>query len=64
VTYIAAVSIPVALLTGHWIAHADALVGKVVGITDGDTIKVLLDRHEVEVRVSGIDAPEKMQPFG
>jgi endonuclease YncB( thermonuclease family) len=64
VTYIVTVSIAVALLAGHWNAHADALVGKVVGITDGDTIMVQLDRHEVKVRVSGIDAPEKMQPFG
>jgi dipeptide/tripeptide permease len=27
-------------------AHADSLEGKVVGISDGDTITVLFDRHE------------------
>lgn len=40
------------------------LVGKVIGITDGDTISVLVDRHPKTVRLNGIDAPEKAQPFG
>ena len=45
-------------------AHAD-LSGRVVGVTDGDTIKVL-DSCSIEhkVRLSGIDAPERGQPFG
>lgn len=39
--------------------------GKVVGISDGDTIKVLdSSNHEWKVRLMGIDAPEKRQPFG
>ncbi len=38
--------------------------GKVVGITDGDTIDVLHDGNEVTVRLHGIDTPEKDQPFG
>ena len=39
--------------------------GKVVAVTDGDTIKVL-DAQKVEhkIRLTGIDAPEKKQPFG
>ena len=45
-------------------AQAATLEGKVVGILDGDTITVLVDRGEVKVRVAGIDAPEKKQPFG
>jgi endonuclease YncB( thermonuclease family) len=45
-------------------SHAATLEGKVVGITDGDTLTVLVDRREVKVRVAGIDAPEKKQPFG
>lgn len=39
--------------------------GKVVAVTDGDTIKVLdqnLQQHKI--RLSGIDAPERAQPFG
>lgn len=45
-------------------AHAATLEGRVVGITDGDTVTVLVDRREVKVRVAGIDAPEKKQAFG
>lgn len=46
-------------------AEADVLGGKVVAVTDGDTITVL-DAGEVQhvVRLSGIDAPEKKMPFG
>ncbi len=41
------------------------VTGRVVGITDGDTITVL-DNTNVQhkVRLAGIDAPEKKQPFG
>lgn len=45
-------------------AWGDTMTGKVVGITDGDTVTVLVDRHEFKVRIAGIDAPEKRQPFG
>lgn len=45
-------------------AHAD-VIGKVVAVTDGDTIRVLdADQVLYKVRLSGIDAPEKAQPFG
>ena len=44
-------------------AWAD-ITGKVVGVTDGDTITVLRDRQQVKVRLVDIDAPEKAQPFG
>jgi endonuclease YncB( thermonuclease family) len=37
---------------------------KVVGISDGDTIRILKDNKEVRVRLAGIDCPEKRQPFG
>lgn len=40
------------------------MLGKVVGVADGDTISVLINRHPVKVRIMGIDAPEKKQPFG
>lgn len=37
---------------------------KVVGITDGDTIRVLTEsKEEVKIRLEGIDAPEKGQEF-
>ena len=39
--------------------------GRVVGVSDGDTITVL-DRAKVQhkIRLAGIDAPEKGQAFG
>lgn len=40
------------------------LVGRVVGVPEGDTITVLVDGHDnVKVRLAGIDAPEKAQPY-
>lgn len=46
-------------------AAADVLGGKVLAVTDGDTITVL-DAGDVQhvVRLAGIDAPEKRMPFG
>jgi len=43
---------------------ASAWSGKVVGISDGDTITVLRDRQPQKIRLYGIDCPEKRQPFG
>lgn len=45
-------------------AFAD-VTGVVVGVADGDTVTVLdADKTQQKVRVAGIDAPEKAQPFG
>ncbi len=41
-----------------------ASADEVIGITDGDTIKILHERRPVKVRLGNIDAPEKRQPFG
>ena len=49
----------------HYPAYADTFRGLVVGITDGDTIKVLKDdKEQIKVRLVEIDAPEKRQAFG
>jgi endonuclease YncB( thermonuclease family) len=46
-------------------AAASILEGTVVKITDGDSITVLdSNREQHKVRIAGIDAPEKGQPFG
>lgn len=55
----------IAALLLAFTASADVLSGAVVGVSDGDTITVL-DANNVQhkIRLSGIDAPEKKQPFG
>ncbi|MFN8697183.1 MAG: thermonuclease family protein [Burkholderiales bacterium] len=48
-----------------WSASAETIVGKVVGVTDGDTVTVLdAQKTQHKIRIAGIDAPEKAQPFG
>ncbi|MDG4549846.1 MAG: thermonuclease family protein [Candidatus Contendobacter sp.] len=43
---------------------ADTLTGRVVAVADGDTLTVLVDdKQPVKVRLAGIDAPERNQPF-
>ena len=45
-----------------------ALVGRVIRVLDGDTIEILqvegATKTPVRIRMTGIDAPEKSQPFG
>lgn len=46
-------------------AYAELLEGRVVGVSDGDTITVLDSSNtQYKIRLAGIDAPEKKQPFG
>ena len=46
-------------------ASADTLTGRVVGIADGDTLTLLdATNTQYKIRLSGIDSPEKGQPFG
>lgn len=53
------------LLLWSFSASASTLVGKVVGVTDGDTVTVLDEqRQQHKIRLAGIDAPEKRQAFG
>ena len=44
---------------------ADTLQGKVVKIADGDTVTIVDDSGKKHrIRLAGIDAPEKNQPYG
>lgn len=45
--------------------RATTLEGQVVRVADGDTLTVLDDRkRQHKVRLAGVDAPERGQPFG
>lgn len=46
-------------------AYAAEIQGTVVAVSDGDTITVLTPaKKQHKIRLLGIDAPEKEQPFG
>lgn len=51
------------LLLSAFPALAD-VQGRVVSVHDGDTLTVLIERRQVRVRLTDIDAPELGQPFG
>lgn len=53
------------LLHSRPIWAEESFTGKVVGVTDGDTITVLRNgTQQVKVRLYGVDCPEDGQPFG
>jgi endonuclease YncB( thermonuclease family) len=57
---LAIIAVTVSLAT-----HAQTITGKVVGISDGDTVTVLdASRTQHKIRLAGIDAPERRQAFG
>jgi len=40
------------------------LDGRVVGVGDGDSLTLLVDRERIRIRLAQIDAPELGQPYG
>src|SRR5690349_14026062 len=44
--------------------HGGDFRGRVVVITDGDTISVMHSGKAEKIRLNGIDCPERGQPFG
>jgi endonuclease YncB( thermonuclease family) len=56
--------IAIALLLAPALAWAATLEGHVIGVPDGDTIRIVNAKHQqLRVRIAGIDAPERGQPF-
>jgi endonuclease YncB( thermonuclease family) len=57
-------TIAAGLLLAALACTAAIIEGHVVGVADGDTITVLDDsKVQHKIRLAGIDAPEKKQPF-
>ena len=47
------------------LTFSDLLMGRIVGISDGDTVTLLDANHwRYKIRLTGIDAPEKKMSFG
>lgn len=44
--------------------RAEQLAGRCVGVSDGDTVTLLINGRGERIRLYGIDCPEKTQPFG
>jgi endonuclease YncB( thermonuclease family) len=58
------ITVSLALFLASAMVHAETLTGKVVKIADGDTITLLdHDNRQYRIRVAGIDAPERRQPY-
>ena len=58
-----ALIVAVLLLTSP--ASAETLPGRVIRVADGDTLTVLVGaQNKIKVRLAGIDAPDRAQPFG
>ena len=60
---VAFIFLTIAFLWPHSEAWCSTPV-RVVGVSDGDTIRVVANGQEARVRLHGIDAPERGQDFG
>ncbi len=56
---------PVLLLLCPLVESADTVSGRVVKVSDGDTIAILDNsKTQHRIRLQGIDTPERKQPYG
>jgi endonuclease YncB( thermonuclease family) len=63
--YVKIILLGVAILVSVMASADGSISGRVVGVADGDTLTVLDDTNQQhKIRLAGIDAPEKAQPFG
>jgi endonuclease YncB( thermonuclease family) len=53
-----------ALLYSTLVLSSPVVTGKVIHISDGDTIKILVDHKQMKIRLAEIDAPELHQAYG
>jgi micrococcal nuclease len=57
-------TILILLISFLFTSYTHAFQGKVIRISDGDTITVLHDGNKEKIRLYGIDTPEMKQSFG
>jgi micrococcal nuclease len=63
--YFKIVLLGIAIIVSVMASADERISGRVVGVADGDTLTVLDDTNQQhKIRLAGIDAPEKAQPFG
>lgn len=46
------------------LSFSESITGKVIAVSDGDTIKILVDKTTYKIRLNGVDCPEKNQDYG
>jgi endonuclease YncB( thermonuclease family) len=63
--YVKIILLGAAILVSVMASADGSISGRVVSVADGDTLTVLDDTNQQhKIRLAGIDAPEKAQPFG
>jgi len=61
---LAAIALVTAIFNLNQPTLAEDLHGRVISITDGDTLKILVGSQQVKIRLAEIDTPERKQPWG